>query len=276
VRKDPDGVSRRYAHLGTGNYNSTTARIYTDFSLLTADESITGAVHNVFSFLTAYAEHSSYAPLMVSPVNIAEHSLDLIARESDHARLGRPARIIAKMNALLDKNIIAALYRASQAGVEIDLIVRGICALRPGIRGISDHIRVRSIVGRFLEHSRVFYFANGGREEVYLGSADWMPRNLYERVEVIFPLKDSLLRERVRHEILDSYLTDNVKSRILKRDGSYVRSWETQGKRKAPTGNAAFSAQDFLIALAEGKQGLTSIPSLPPPKSHRAAIGKER
>src|SRR6266536_2020525 len=135
VRRDPDGVARRYAHLGTGNYNTATARIYTDLSLLTADPEITGAVHDVFSFLTAYAEHPNYAPLMVSPVNIAENSLDLIGRESDHARLGRPARIIAKMNALLDKNIIAALYRASQAGVEIDLLVRGMCALRPGVRG---------------------------------------------------------------------------------------------------------------------------------------------
>src|SRR5437773_7693439 len=136
VRRDPDGVTRRYAHLGTGNYNATTARIYTDLSLMTADPQVTGAVHDVFSFLTAYAEHSDYGPLMVSPVNIAEHSLDLIAREADHARLGRPAHIIAKMNALLDKNVIAALYRASQAGVEIDLLVRGMCALRPGVRGI--------------------------------------------------------------------------------------------------------------------------------------------
>src|SRR5437773_1212444 len=224
VRKDPDGVSRRYAHLGTGNYNSTTAKIYTDLSLMTADESITEAVHNVFSFLTAYAEHSSYAPLMVSPVNIAEHSLDLIARESDHARLGRPAHIIAKMNALLDKNIIATLYRASQAGVEIDLIVRGICALRPGVRGISDHIRVRSIVGRLLEHSRIFYFANGGEEEVYLGSADWMPRNLYERVEVIFPVSDGLLKQRIRQEILEAYLADTAKARVLQPDGGYTRA----------------------------------------------------
>src|SRR5437773_4348562 len=224
VRKDPDGVSRRYAHLGTGNYNSITARIYTDFSLLTADESITGAVHNVFSFLTAYAEHSSYAPLMVSPVNIAEHSLDLIAREGDHARLGRPAHIIAKVNALLDKNVIAALYRASQAGVEIDLIVRGICALRPGVRGISDHIRVTSIVGRFLEHSRIFYFANGGQDAVFLSSADWMPRNLYERVEVIFPVSDGLLKQRIRQEILEAYLADTAKARVLQPDGGYTRA----------------------------------------------------
>src|SRR5213082_1663092 len=275
VRKDPDGVSRRYAHLGTGNYNATTARIYTDLSLLTADPEITGAVHDVFAFLTAYSEQSSYSPLMVSPVNMAEHTLDLIAREIDHARLGRPARIIAKMNALLDKNIIAALYRASQAGVEIDLIVRGVCALRPGIRGVSDRIRVRSIVGRFLEHSRIFYFANGGQEEVYLGSADWMPRNLYDRVEVMFPLKDAMLRDRVKHEILDSYLADKLKSRLLQKDGRYTRAWQGQGRRKPISGPSAFSAQEFLTGLAEGKQVLDSIPLLPAPKRRRNVTAKE-
>src|SRR5881275_534053 len=261
VRRDPDGVSRRYAHLGTGNYNATTARIYTDLSLMTADPQITGAVHDVFSFLTAYSEHSSYAPLMVSPVNIAENSLDLIARESDHARLGRPARIIAKMNALLDKDIISALYRASQAGVEIDLLVRGVCALRPGIRGISDRIRVRSIVGRFLEHSRVFYFANGGREELYLASADWMPRNLYERVETMFPVSDPMLRDRIRNEVLDAYLTDDVKARVLRPNGSYIRAWQAARKRKPP--NPGFNAQEFLLALAEGKQSINAIPVAP-------------
>jgi polyphosphate kinase len=274
VRKDPDGVSRRYAHLGTGNYNATTARIYTDLGLMTGDPEITGAVHDVFSFLTAYSEHSSYAPLMVSPVNIAEHSLDLIAREGDHARLGRPARIIAKMNALLDKNIIAALYRASQAGVKIDLLVRGMCALRPGVRGISDRIRVRSIVGRFLEHSRIFYFANGGQEEVYLSSADWMPRNLYERVEVMFPVKDPLLRDRIRHEILNTYLADTVKARVLRKDGSYIRAWQAAGKRKPPV--PGFNAQEFLIALSEGKQTIEAIPSVDELKPRRSTARKER
>jgi len=269
VRKDPDGVSRRYAHLGTGNYNATTARIYTDFSLLTADEEITSAVHDVFSFLTAYSEHSSYSPLMVSPINLAENSLDLIARESDHAGLGRPARIIAKMNALLDKNIIAALYRASQAGVEIDLIVRGMCALRPGVRGISDRIRVTSVVGRFLEHSRIFYFANGGQNSIYLSSADWMPRNLYERVEVMFPVRDSLLRERIRHEILDAYLSDTVKARVLRKDASYVRAWQAAGKRKPPA--PGFSAQEFLVALAEGKQSAAAIPLAGERKIHQTS-----
>jgi len=194
VRRDPDGVARRYAHLGTGNYNTTTARIYTDLSLLTADPEITRAVHDVFSFLTAYAEHPNYSPLLVAPLDLAEKLFALIEREADHARQGRPARIVAKMNALLDRSVVRALYRASQAGVEIDLIVRGICALRPGIRGISDRIRVRSIVGRFLEHSRIYCFENGGEPEVYLGSADWMPRNLHERVEVLFPLKNTLIR----------------------------------------------------------------------------------
>src|ERR1051325_10058976 len=155
-----------------------------------------------------------------------------------------------------------APYRASQAGVEIDLIVRGICALRPGIRGVSDHIRVCSVVGRFLEHSRIFYFANGGSEEIYMGIADWMPRNLYDRVEVLFPLKDDLLRERVKNEILDSYLADNMKARIGQKDGSYVRPWQLKaGKRQTPpSGNAAFNAQQFFIALAEGKQSPEAIP----------------
>jgi polyphosphate kinase len=245
--------------------------------LLTADPEITAAVHDVFSFLTAYAEHPTYEPLLVAPLDLAEKTLALINREAEHARHGRPARIIAKMNALVDKSVIMALYAASQAGVEIDLIVRGICALRPGIRAISDHIRVRSIVGRFLEHSRIFYFANGGEEEVYLGSADWMPRNLYERVEVVFPVKEELLRERVRQEILEAYLADNLKARILGPDGVYVRAWQAQrGKRKLkpPLGAAAFNAQEFLIALAEGKP----LQSIPPHSTQaaRSTVGREQ
>jgi polyphosphate kinase len=271
VRRDPDGVARSYAHLGTGNYNATTARIYTDLSLLTADPEITSAVNDVFSFLTAYAEHPHYGPLLVAPLDLAEKCIGLIEREAEHAREGRPARIVAKMNSLLDKNIVQALYRASQAGVEIDLLVRGICSLRPGIRGLSDRIRVRSIVGRFLEHSRIYHFENGGEPEVYLGSADWMPRNLHERVEVLFPLKSPLLRDRVLHEILAAYMADNVKARFLQKDGRYLRSWQSpRGRsRKPPTGRAAFSAQDFLIALAEGKQ----TPEAIPPTVHKRASG---
>jgi polyphosphate kinase len=277
ARRDPDGLTRRYAHIGTGNYNATTARIYTDLSLLTADPEITSAVHDVFSFLTAYAENPSYGPLLVAPLDLAEKLLALIEREGEHARQGRPARIIAKMNALLDQKVITALYRASQAGVEIDLLVRGICALRPGVRGISDRIKVRSIVGRFLEHSRIYYFGNDGEEEVYIGSADWMPRNLYERVEVLTPLKDSMARERVRQEILESYLADNLKTRVLSKDGSYHRVWQTPGKRggKTPSGVAAFNAQEFLLALADGKQPLQSLPTAPFHRRRKNAVGKE-
>jgi len=276
VRRDPDGVARSYAHLGTGNYNANTARIYTDLSLLTADPEITSAVHDVFSFLTAYAENPSYGPLLVAPLDLAEKCIALIEREAEHAREGRPARIVAKMNSLLDKDIVRALYGASQAGVEIELIVRGICSLRPGIRGLSDRIRVRSIVGRFLEHSRVFYFENGGEPEVYLGSADWMPRNLHERVEVLFPLKNPLLRDRVVHEVLAAYLADNVKARFLQRDGRYLRSWQSpKGRSKRPPkGGAAFSAQDFLIGLAEGNKSPDDIPVPAPRRSNRVLARK--
>jgi polyphosphate kinase len=276
VRRDPDGVTRRYAHLGTGNYNAATARIYTDLSLLTADPEITSGVHDVFSFLTAYAEHPHYGPLLVAPLDLAEKCVALIEREAEHARAGRPARIVAKMNSLLDKNIVQSLYRASQAGVEIDLVVRGICSLRPGIRGLSDRIRVRSIVGRFLEHSRIYHFDNGGEPEVYLGSADWMPRNLHERVEVLFPLKNPLLRDRVVHEILAAYMADNVKARFLQKDGRYLRSWQPpRGRsRKPPTGRAAFNAQEFLIGLAEGKETPEAIPAPARKPASRVLIGK--
>jgi len=280
VRRDPDGLTRSYAHIGTGNYNASTARIYTDLSLFTANPEITRAVHDVFSFLTAYAENPSYEPLLVAPLDLAEKIQALVDREIEHAREGREAHIIAKMNALLDKKIVQELYRASQAGVQIDLIVRGICSLRPGVRGVSDNIRVRSIVGRFLEHSRIYYFANGGVEEVYIGSADWMPRNLYERVEVLVPLRDEVLRERVHREILDAYLADNRKARILLPDANYIRAWQPlRGKRnrRPPTGEAAFSAQDFLIAVAEGKA--PALPPAPAPMRRRRArqlAGKER
>jgi len=258
VRRDPDGVTRRYAHLGTGNYNAVTSRFYTDLSLLTANEEVTEAVQEVFNFLTAYADHPHYDPLLVSPVDCAERTIALIQREADHARAKRPACIVAKMNALLDKSVIQALYRASQAGVEIDLIVRGMCALRPGVRGVSDRIRVRSIVGRLLEHSRIYSFANAGDEELYLGSADWMPRNLYERVEVVFPVLDPLLRQRVRQEILESYLGDTAKARILEPSGDYVRvGSRVNGKRRILP---AFNSQEFLIGLAEGNKSLAAIP----------------
>ena len=250
VRRDPDGtdgpgVLRRYAHLGTGNYNPVTARFYTDVSLLTSRPEITAAVQAVFNYLTAEAEgggeQNAFRPLQVAPVTLATDVLALIEREAEHALAGRPARIVAKMNALLDAKTVAALYAASQAGVEIDLIVRGMCALRPGVKGFSETIRVRSIVGRFLEHSRIFDFANGGQPEIFCGSADWMSRNLYERCEVVFPVADPALAERLRTEILGSYLQDNIKARVLGRDGDY---------RPAEVSGEAFSSQQQLMALA--------------------------
>src|SRR6201988_4245103 len=278
VRRDPDGATRSYAHIGTGNYNATTARMYTDLSLFTADPEITRAVHDVFSFLTAYAENPSYEPLLVAPLDLAEKCIALIDREAEHARQGNEARIIAKMNALLDKTVVQALYRASQAGVQIDLIVRGICTLRPGVRGVSDRIRVRSIVGRFLEHSRIYYFANGGEEQIYMGSADWMPRNLYERVEVLVPLRDEMLRQRVHHEILDAYLADNRKARILLRDATYLPAWQpARGarNRRPPVGAAAFSAQDFLMGVAEGKApAIAPVPV--PARKRRVGVARAR
>ncbi len=245
VRKDPDGKIRRYVHLGTGNYNPSTARFYTDLSLLTSDDAITAAVHDVFNYLTAYAEKAHYKPLLVAPRDMAKTCIALIEREARHARRGRPARIIAKCNAVVDPPVIRALYRASQAGVEIDLIVRGQCTLVPGLRGVSSRIRVRSIVGRFLEHSRIFQFENGGEPDVYLGSADWMPRNLYERVEVLFPVKDAQLRERICSEILPAYLSDNRKARLLGPEGLYTHS------RRSRNGKG-FSVQDHLMSQALG------------------------
>jgi polyphosphate kinase len=245
LREDPDGKIRRYAHLGTGNYNPSTARFYSDFSLFTADPAITAAVHDVFNFLTAYAERPHYRPLLVAPKDMARTIISQIDREARHARRGRSAKIIAKCNAVVDPPVVRALYRASQAGVEIDLIVRGQCVLVPGLRGLSSRIRVRSIVGRFLEHSRIYYFETGGSPEVYLGSADWMPRNLYERVEVLFPLKDEQLRERICKEILPAYLADNQKARELGSDGQYAYVRPAKGAKR-------FSVQEHLMKLAEG------------------------
>jgi polyphosphate kinase len=243
VRRDPDGVVRRYAHLGTGNYNPVTARFYTDISLLTSKPEMTGAVQKVFNYLTAETESDSYSPLMVAPLTLADRLVVLIEREAGHAKAGRPATILAKMNGLIDRRTVEALYAASQAGVEIDLIVRGMCSLRPGVKGLSERIRVRSIVGRFLEHSRIFCFANGGKEEIFCGSADWMPRNLVERCEVLFPVTQADLHKRLREEILGPYLADNVKARLLQPDGEYVR---------APQVGEPFSAQDHLMRVAEG------------------------
>jgi len=262
VRHDEDGVTRRYCHLGTGNYNPVTARFYTDLSLLTSDPEIGERVHMVFNYLTAHAEIDDYSPLLVAPLTMAESFQRLIRREQEHAEAGRPARIVAKMNSLLEPSIVQALYRASRAGVEIDLVVRGLSILRPGVKGLSERIRVRSIVGRFLEHSRIFYFANGGKGEIYLGSADWMPRNLFERCEVVFPVRDQVLVARLRDEVLAAYLADTVKARLQQPDGSYLRASKIM--KDAPE----FCAQDFLMRLAEGKADLDGIPH---PGAKRAA-----
>jgi polyphosphate kinase len=219
-----------------------TARFYTDISLLTARPEITRAVESVFRYLTAESESEDYKPLLVAPLTLAPSLLKLIARETENARAGKAAAIVAKMNALLDRPTVEALYAASNAGVEIDLIVRGMCSLRPGVKGLSERIRVRSIVGRYLEHSRIFSFANGGQWEVFCGSADWMPRNLFERCEVVFPVDDPALAERLRGEILAGYLADNTKARLLQADGHYVR---------APKDGPAFSVQDHLMELAQ-------------------------
>jgi polyphosphate kinase len=254
VRRDEDGVMRRYCHLGTGNYNPDTARFYTDISLLTSNPEITERVHGVFNYLTAHSESDDYAPLLVAPLGMAESFIRLIHREAEHAAAGRTSRIIAKMNSLLETGVIEALYAASQKGVEIDLIIRGICALRPGVKGLSETIRVRSVIGRFLEHSRIFSFDNGGDEEIYCGSADWMPRNLFERCEVVFPVRDPTLRTRLRKEILAAYLVDNVKSRIMGADGEYTRA------HHHTAGSRPFDCQEFFMHLAEGKDSISGIP----------------
>uniref|UniRef100_E6Q091 ATP-polyphosphate phosphotransferase n=1 Tax=mine drainage metagenome TaxID=410659 RepID=E6Q091_9ZZZZ len=255
VRHDEDGVTRRYCHLGTGNYNPVTARFYTDLSLLTSDPILTDQVHMVFNYLTAHAEIADYSPLLVAPLTMAERFLELIRREAEHARAGRKAYIAAKMNALLEPTIIQALYAASEAGVEIDLIVRGVCILRPGVNGLSERIRVRSIVGRFLEHSRIFHFANNGAPEVYLGSADWMPRNLFERCEVVFPVRNEVARQRILGEILPACLADSVKARLMQPDGSYQRAMLTADQ-------TPFNSQEYLMQLAEGKASGDSAPVL--------------
>ena len=214
---------RRYVHLATGNYNPTTALVYTDLGLFTANEDMTDDASALFNLLTGYSQGRPWRKLIVAPTDLHRRTLELIEEQTSRARDGRPAYIFAKMNALVDSHIIQALYRASQAGVEIDLVVRGICCLRPGLPGVSERIRVRSIVDRFLEHSRIYVFGVEDEAEVYLSSADWMPRNFFRRVEVMFPIESEVLKERILHDIVPVYLRDNVKARVLNADGSYTR-----------------------------------------------------
>ena len=221
VRREEDGI-RRYVHLGTGNYNDSTAKLYTDCGILTCSEPIGEDATAVFNMLSGYSEPNTWNRLSLAPLWLRDKFLRLIRREAEHARNHEPAKIVAKMNSLCDKEIIAALYEASAAGVEINLVIRGICCLKTGIPGVSETIHVRSIVGNFLEHARIFYFRNGGNEEFYMGSADWMPRNLDKRVEIMFPVEDPVLREQVRH-ILQVQLEDNVKAHILQSSGVYEK-----------------------------------------------------
>lgn len=224
IRREGDKLVR-YVHLATGNYNPTTARLYTDLGLLTSDPEIGNDATSLFNFLTGYSQQTEYSRLLVAPVNLRERLSELVKNESEIASQGGEGKIVLKLNSLTDVGMIEALYEASNAGVEIDLIIRGICALRPGIPGMSENIRVRSIVGRFLEHSRVLYFANGegaGKEVIYIGSADWMQRNLDRRVEVVFPVIDPEIRDYLKNEILVGYLKDNVNTSILGPDGTYV------------------------------------------------------
>jgi polyphosphate kinase len=241
VRQEGDRL-RRYVHIGTGNYNPKTARLYTDLGLLTCREDLGADVTDLFNALTGYSRQQHYRKLLVAPTNLRDRLLDLIHREREIAHAGRHARIVAKMNALVDPPLIAALYEASQGGVQIDLIVRGICCLRPGLPGISDRIRVISIVGRFLEHSRIFYFHNDGAEDVYIGSADWMPRNLDRRVEAVTPIDDRAIAKDLQ-EILGILLADNRQAWELQPDGNYRQ-------RHPANPDAVQSAQQILMEMA--------------------------
>ncbi|MEJ7809043.1 MAG: polyphosphate kinase 1 [Gemmatimonadaceae bacterium] len=243
VRREPDGI-RRYVHIGTGNYNTKTARVYTDLGLFSASPSLGADLSDLFNSLTGFSRQRLYRKLLVAPGNMRERFLSLIDREAEHARAGKDARIVAKMNALIDPETIRALYRASQAGVEIDLIVRGICGLRPGVRGISDRIRVVSVVGRFLEHSRLWYFANAAAEEFYLGSADWMQRNFDRRVEVVAPIEDHALNSRL-HSLLLTYLLDDRWAWDLAADGTYRQRTASAGDDRAA--HRAFLADSWAL-----------------------------
>lgn len=245
VRREGESL-KRYVHLATGNYNPTTSRIYTDIGLLTSDEELGADATDLFNFLTGYSQQMNYRKLLVAPVNLRQRLIQLIRREIENLKQGKPARIILKANSLTDIETIHELYKAAQAGVKIDLIIRGICMLRPGIQGISDNIRVVSVVGRFLEHSRILYFANGGDEEVYIGSADLMQRNLNRRVEVIVPIKDKEFLKHLKEDILAAYLQDNVNAQILHTDGNYE-------KINPLSEDDAFNSQTYFVGMDFGQ-----------------------
>ncbi len=240
VRKEGNGI-RRYVHLATGNYNDVTATAYEDIGMFTCDEEIGADATDLFNFLTGYSSQATYRKLLVAPVNLRERLEELTRREIEHAKKGIPAKLIFKMNALVDPHIIKLLYEASGAGVQVDLLVRGICCLRPGVKGVSENIRVRSVLGRYLEHSRVFYFCNGGKEEFYMGSADVMPRNLNNRVEVVFPVQDPRIQLYLRDHVLKTYFKDHSQARVLQPDATYKR---LQPKEH----DSSLGVQDWLMS----------------------------
>jgi polyphosphate kinase len=237
VRQEAAGI-QRYVHTSTGNYNPDTSKIYTDLSLFTADPDIVADASDVFNYLTGYSNQKEFRSLIVAPVQLRQRLKEMIEREMEHARAGRPARLMIKVNAITDDQMIRVLYRAAQAGVSMDLMVRGICCLRPGVPGVSDTIRVRSIVGRFLEHSRLFWFYNNGDEEMYIGSADLMERNLDRRVESLAPIRDPEIREHLRDIVLGAYLRDTERAMVLDATGHYERP---------AVESEPFDAQKFLI-----------------------------
>jgi polyphosphate kinase len=229
VRQEGEHI-KRYIHLATGNYNAITAQLYEDIGMFTCDEDIGADATDLFNYLTGYSSKNNYRKLLVAPINMRQGMETLIEREIEHQRQNGDGRLIFKMNSLVDSRMIRCLYRASQAGVKIDLLVRGICCLRPEIAGVSENIRVTSIVGRFLEHSRIYYFKNGGDEQIYLGSADLMPRNINRRVEVLFPVEDPQMINYLSHDVLDTYLKANQKVRRMKSDGTYYQITPKDGE----------------------------------------------
>lgn len=256
VRQEGQAI-RRYVHLGTGNYNPNTALLYTDLGLFTAAEDVTADASALFNLLTGYSQGHRWRKLIVAPTDMLRRTIELIEEQAARAKKGLPSRILAKLNSLVDYRVIEALYRAGQAGVPIDLIVRGICGLRPGMPGVSENIRVRSVVDRFLEHSRVYIFGPDEDCQIYLASADWMPRNFFRRVEVMFPVEAKDLRDRILQEIMPAYLRDNVKSRILQPDGSHVRPLIADGQ-------ARHRVQEELLAIRPGVAAAETLP-LPGP-----------
>jgi polyphosphate kinase len=260
VRREGDGI-RRYLHLSTGNYNAVTARIYTDLGLFTADPDFGEDATALFNLLTGYSQAHEWRWFVLAPTALRERLVELIAREARHAEEGKKARIIVKMNALVEPSVIDALYDASQSGVSIELLIRGICCLRPGLPGISENIRVMSVVDKFLEHSRIFYFENAGDPDIFLASADWMPRNFFRRIELMFPIVDHRLKSRIIDEILETSLADNVKARVLRPDGRYVRR---RRKKREHMVRSQVALQDLARQLS--RQGPEETPATNPPE----------